>query len=127
MVSDVSQYPINTRIVAGEPAVTQNHRARGIKRSDIKSQWKNIPRRKADGEFGNDLGDSLAQRTIEKAERNRMRSWSNRKVVSGNIGGINEAMRRTRVNKSGDGREDRVWIGIGIRSRKWSRKKLEAK
>ena len=126
MVSDVSQYPINTRIVAGEPAVTQNHRTRGIKRSDIESQRKNIPRRKSDREFGNDLGYSLTQRTIEKTERNRMRGWSNGKVVSGNIGRINETMGGTRVNKGSDGRENRIRVRIGVGNGKGSRMKRKA-
>ena len=43
MESDTAQYPVNHRIVAGEPVVSKNHRASGIEQSYKKSCSKVSP------------------------------------------------------------------------------------
>src|SRR3984957_20957722 len=38
-VHNTAQYPVNQRIVVGEPVVSKDHYARGIEHSYIKCEW----------------------------------------------------------------------------------------
>ena len=48
---DAAQYPINQWIIAGEPAVSQDHRATDIQRSYVERDRVGFSRRKTDWQF----------------------------------------------------------------------------
>src|ERR1700720_462445 len=62
---DTTQYPVNQRIVAGEPVVFQHYRASGIERSNIKCKWSDMTSSDSDLKF-NSLGDNVVNGTINK-------------------------------------------------------------
>ena len=62
---DTTQYPVNQRIVVGEPVVSQHYRAWGIERSNIKCKQSEMTGSDSDWEF-NSLGDDVVNGTINK-------------------------------------------------------------
>src|SRR5271154_1669311 len=100
MESDTAQYPVNHRIVAGEPVVSKNYSTRRIKWGDIK-----VNNHRFTGFEGywnrSGLSDNSTRSAIQKAETDR-RDGSQRKFLSVSKIRVYETMGRPRVDKSDD-------------------------
>ena len=113
MENNTAQYPVNQRIVAGEPVVSKNHGARQIDWSHIKINIHTFTR----GKFYRQsyrLSDNGIRCPVKQLQLNRVYGIHGEFIIL-NKAGIHEAVGGTRVNKCGN-TERRVgnkWRGQG--------------
>ena len=96
MEQNATQYPINQQIVAGEPAVFQDHRATDIQWSYIKCNELSFTWSEVDWQF-----DCITNNGISSSVEELEWDWSNAKgseLMSGDEGTINETMCGTCVH-----------------------------
>ena len=122
MENNTAQYPVNQQIVAGEPVVSKNHRAKWIERSHIKinihtfTGWKFYRQ-----SYG--LSDNGIRCPVKQLQLDRVYGICGEFIIL-NKAGIHKAVSGTGVNKCGN-TERRVrnkWRGQGNTERVGIRK-----
>ena len=95
--NNTAQYPVNQRIVAGEPVVSKNHRARQIKWSHIKINIHTFTGQKFYRQsYG--LSDNGIRCPVKQLQFNRVYGICGEFIIL-NEAGIHKAVSGTRVNK----------------------------
>ena len=113
MENNTAQYPVNQQIVAGEPVVSKNHRARWIERSHIKINIHTFTGQKFYRQSYR-LSDNGIRCPVKQLQLDRVYVIC-REFIILNKAGIHKAVNGTRVNK-GRNAERRVrnkWRGQG--------------
>ena len=100
MENNTAQYPVNQRIVVGEPVVSKNHGARRIERSHIKINIHTFTGQKFYRQsYG--LSDNGIRCPVKQLQLDRVYGIC-REFIILNKAGIHKAVDGTRVNKCGN-------------------------
>ena len=122
MENNTAQYPVNQQIVAGEPVVSKNHRARRIKQSHIKINIHTFTRWKFYRQSYR-LSDNGIRCPVKQLQLDRVYRICRESIIL-NKAGIHKAVGGTRVNKCGnvERRVGNKWRGQGNMERVGIRK-----